>query len=473
MTPPRTQSVALQRGIEVATYVLFFRGTDLPFGLKIVLIGTYITIPLALLVKGIQSAIYVSDLFLPILFISALLSSRAPRNSRHGLATALLLLIVILPLVLAFLQGSIGDQRGGLGSRNVKGDIIWLYRNLTYVAVLGYGVSLRLTIEQALSFIQMNIVLAGILAIMGFVNYFGPVNLSIFEDLAWKDWVEEGYRESRIGLGFMGLFRASVGQWFAMVALIVVGTYAVMPRRHRFLALLVLGASIGVILLSQSRAGLVGLSIGLVLLSLLAKGWLPPAMATISACGMAGWVLLKQDVFAMRAASIFSGTQNAHDRVEAWERAYDFFTHHTDAFLFGVGPANRDAVFTAIGAYGAHNEYIDALFRLGVLGLLGLIGFLIVLIVHLLVVRHGFGPDGHAVLTTAAILVIANCVMGMTQEHLLHDYASYTMGVYIYLLYGVALGIESPPDMDESVSEDSQYPQWGAESDYDTAVSHS
>jgi O-antigen ligase len=471
MTPTPIQLLALQCAIAMATYVFLFRKTDLPFGLKIILIGTYITVPLALLVKGIQSAIYVSDLFLPIFLISALLSSRESRNSRHGLVTALLLLIVILPLMLAFLQGFIGDQRGGLGSRNVKGDIIWLYRNLTYVVLLGYGLSLRLTAGQVLSFFRMNIVFAGTLALMGLVSYFGPVNLAFFEDLAWREWVEEGYRENRIGLGFMGLFRASVGQWFAMIALIIAGTYAAMPQRYRFLAVWVMGASIGVILLSQSRAGLVGLGIGFLLLSLLAQGWVPKVMAVVGVSGTLAWILFRQDVLASRAASIFAGTQNAHDRVRAWERAYDFFSQHTDAFLFGVGPANRDAVFKVIGEYGAHNEYIDALFRLGFFGLVGLIGFLLVIVMTLLAARHRFGPEGHAILTTTAILVIANCVMGVTQEHLLHDYASHTMGVYIYLLYGVVLGTASPPQIEESVSEENQDPQLGSESGYAIASS--
>jgi hypothetical protein len=461
--------LALQCAVTAATYVLLFRKTDLPFGLKVVVIGTYITVPLALLVKGIQSAVYVSDLFLPVFLISALLSSRGSRNYRHGFATALFLLIVILPLVLAFLQGSIGDQRGGLGSRNVKGDIIWLYRNLTYVVVLGYGLSLRLTVGQVLAFVRMNIVFAGILALMGFVSYFTPVNLAIFEELAWREWVDEGYRENRIGLGFMGLFRASVGQWFAMIALIIAGTYAALPHRYRSLAVLVMGASISVILLSQSRAGLVGLGIGFLLLSLLAQGWVPKVMAAVGVSGTLAWILFKQDVLASRAASIFAGTQNAYDRVRAWERAYDFFSQHTDAFLFGVGPANRDAVFKVIGEYGAHNEYIDVLFRLGFFGLVGLIVFLLALVMTLLAARHRFGPDGHAVLTTTAILVIANCVMGVTQEHLLHDYASYTMGIYIYLFYGVVLGIESPSETEEFVLEETQDPEWGPESGYATA----
>jgi hypothetical protein len=56
--------------------------------------------------------------------------------------------------------------------------------------------------------------------------------------------------------------------------------------------------------------------------------------------------------------------------------------------------------------------------------------------------------------------------MGMTQEHLLHDYASYTMGVYIYLLYGVILGIESPSEMEESMSEANQELEWGSHAGY-------
>lgn len=454
------------------TYALFFRKVDVPFGLKAVLIGAYGTVPLALLMRGIQSAIYISDLFLPAFLIAALSAPRVASGPRRGLVTTLLSLIVIFPLVIAFVQGFVGDQRGGLGSRNINGDVIWLYRNLTYVVVLWYGISLRLDEYQVVSFVQMNVVLAGILGLMGFASYFGSVNLAIFEELAWKEWVEEGYRDQRIGLGFMGLFRASVGQWFAMVAVLIAGTYGVLSRRYRIWALLVMGVSIGVILLSQSRAGLVGLGIGLLLLSVLAHGWVPRATAIAGACGMAGWVVFKQDVLMSRVASIFSGTQNAHDRMLAWGKAYDYFSQHTEAFFFGVGPANRDAVFKVIGEYGAHNEYIDVLFRLGFFGFIGLMGFLLALIAALLKARHRFGYEGQAILTAAVIVVIVNCVIGVTQEHLLHDYASHTMGVFIYLLYGVMLGIELPRDMEESESDDQAALPWGAEAGYANASGH-
>ena len=466
MTPTLLQLLALQCAMLLAIHLLFFRRIDVPFSLKIILLVVYVTVPLALLVKGIQSAVYVSDLLLPVLLFSALVSPQGLPPSRRWLVTSLFLLIVILPVVLALCQVVLGDLRGGLGSRNVKGDIIWLYRNLTYVLVLRYGLSLNLTASQILAFIRMNIALAGVLALLGFANYFGPFNLAIFEDLAWKEWVQESFRENRVGLGFMGLFRASVGQWFAMIALLSAGTYAVMPRRYRLLSALVMGASIGMILLSHSRAGLVGLGMGFVLLSLLANGWVPKAMAVLGVCGTFVWILLRQDVLANRAVSIFSGTQNAFDRVRAWEKAYDFFSQHANALLFGVGPANRETVFKVIGEYGAHNEYIDVLFRLGFFGLVGLIAILVVLLATLMAARNRFGPEGHAVLTTTAVLVIANCVMGMTQEHLLHDYASYTMGVYIYLLYGVILGIESPSEMEESMSEANQELEWGSHAGY-------
>lgn len=459
----------LQSAVLLLTYGLFFRKVDVPLGLKAVLIGAYGTVPLALLMKGIQSAIYISDLFLPAFLIAALSTPRVASGPRRGLVTTLLSLIVIFPLIIAFVQGFVGDQRGGLGSRNINGDVIWLYRNLTYVVVLWYGMSLRLAEHQVVSFVQMNVVLAGILGLMGFVSYFGSVNLAIFEELAWKEWVEEGYGEQRIGLGFMGLFRASVGQWFAMVAILIAGTYSVLSRRYRISAVLVMGVSIGVILLSQSRAGLVGLGIGLLLLSVLAHGWVPRVTAIVGACGMAGWIVFKQDVLMNRAVSIFSGTQNAHDRILAWGKSYDYFSQHTEAFFFGVGPANRDAVFKIIGEYGAHNEYIDVLFRLGFFGFVGLMGFLLALIAALLKARHRCGYEGQAILTTAVIVVIVNCVIGVTQEHLLHDYASHTMGVFIYLFYGLMLGIESPCDIEESESDESDELQWGDEAGYASA----
>lgn len=462
----------MQGVVLLGTYVLFFRKIDVPLSLKVVLIGAYGTVPFALLIKGIQSAVYLSDLFLPAFLITVLAAPREASCPRRGLVTTLLSIIVILPLIIAFIHGFVGDQRGGLGSRNFNGDIIWLYRNITYVVMLWYGMSLRLSENQAISVVQMNVVLAGILGVMGLVSYLGSIDLAVFEELAWKEWVEEGYQEQRIGLGFMGLFRASVGQWFAMIAVLIAGTYGVLSRSYRVWGVLVMGASIGVILLSQSRAGLVGLAIGLFLLSILARGWVPRATAIVGACSMAGWMVFKQGALLSRAESIFSGAQNAHDRMLAWKKAYSYFGQHTDAFFFGVGPANRDAVFKAIGAYGAHNEYIDVLFRLGFFGFIGLMGFLFVLILALVKARHGFGQEGQTLLTTTAIIVIVNCVIGVTQEHLLHDYASHTMGVFIYLFYGIMLGIESPLERDEYVLEEGAESLWEAEADYVNVSGH-
>jgi len=462
----------LQSVVLLATYVLFFRKFDVPFGLKLILLGTYATVPAALLIKGIQSAVYVSDLFLPLFLVMAVLNPREVFGPRRALVTTLVAVLVILPLVIAFIHGIVGDQHGGLGSRNPKGDIIWLYRNVTYVAVLWYGMSLRLSERQAISVVQMNVVLAGILGLMGLVSYLGPVDLAVFEELAWKEWVEEVYQEQRIGLGFMGLFRASVGQWFAMIAILIAGTYGVLSASYRFWGMAVMGVSIGVILLSQSRAGLVGLAIGLALLSVMARGWVPRATAIVGVGGMASWMVFKQEALLSRAESIFSGSQNAHDRVLAWKNAYAYFSQHFDAFIFGVGPANRDTVFKAIGAYGAHNEYIDVLFRLGFLGFLGLMGFLVVLIMMLVTSRHRVDWEGHTIVTTAAIIVIVNCAIGMTQEHLLHDYASHTMGVFIYLFYGIMLGIESPFEKDELAIEEGTASAWEAETGYANVSGH-
>jgi O-antigen ligase len=470
--PTLAQLFILQSVVLLATYVLFFRKSDVPFGLKLILLGTYVTVPGALLIKGIQSAVYVSDLFLPVFLVMAVVSPRGAFGPRRGLVTTLVSVIVVLPLVIAFIHGFVGDQRGGLGSRNLNGDIIWLYRNVTYVVVLWYGMSLRLSERQTISVVQMNVVLAGMLGLMGLVSYLGPVDFAVFEELAWKEWVEEGYQEQRIGLGFMGLFRASVGQWFAMIAILIAGTYGVLSTSYRFWGMVVMGVSIGVILLSQSRAGFVGLVIGLALLSVMARGWVPRAAAIVGVGGMAGWMVFKHEALLSRAESILSGSQNAYDRMLAWKKAYGYFSQHTDAFVFGVGPANRDAVFKAIGAYGAHNEYIDVLFRLGFVGFIGLMGFLFALIMMLVTSRQRVGWAGQTILTTTAIIVIVNCVIGMTQEHLLHDYASHTMGVFIYLFYGIMLGIGPPFEENESTIEESVEASWDAESGYANISGH-
>lgn len=440
MTPTLTQLILLQSACCLVGWLVFFRESTLPKGIQLLTVIAYLTTPLTLLVKGTQSAVYASDLILPFLVLALVFSSQGDHRTTSPITLVLTLTLVGLPLLLLPFHVLASGGEVGMGARNVNGDIIWIYRNLTYAALFAYGVHSALSGAQFLSFVRLNVLLGGILAAFGILHYFGPVNLAIFEMLTWRDWVQEGYQESHAGLGFMGLYRASVGQWFATIVMLIAGTLAWQPTRSKLVGTLVMVLGIGMVLLSHSRAGMIGLGLGLLMLGYFGRGIGSRIIAGFGVAALFLWIGVQGDMFSDRVTSIFTGAQHATDRVKAWEKAVEYFTARPDSLALGVGPTNRAAVAKITGAYGAHNEYLDAVFRLGVAGLIG-----ILLALWLLLKRSLFAPRNadailNGIATTIGVTVTINIVMGISQDHLLHDYASNTMGVLLYLIYGVGIG---------------------------------
>jgi hypothetical protein len=458
MTLTLTQLILIQSLLCIGAWLILFRRKGLPIGIQLLAVCSFLTTPLALLVKGTQSAIYASDLLLPFLLASLLFQSRPQRPLQSPLVLTMVFSLVLLPLLLTpfHVFSSGGDV--SLGGRNAKGDLIWMYRNLTYLCIFSLAWASQLTRSQFLSFVELQIGLGGILAGIGLLHYFGPVNLAVFEQLTWKEWVEEGYQITHIGLGFMGLFRASVGQWFSTLFLLIAGTWSLLSPRWRTGGLSLLILSSGMILLSHSRAGFVGLTVGVLMLSLLGQGLHHRLIAGIAVIMLIGWIGVQGDLFTDRIGSIVNGTQHATDRVKGWERGFGFLTDHLDALMLGIGPANRQGVAAITGSFGAHNEYLDVIFRLGLFGLVGLLIMLALFLSATFGLRRRLDSQGKTIATTMGIIVIANATMGITQEHFLHDYASHTMGIYLYLLYGVGLGTlrtkETPHEPIETSSEE-------------------
>ena len=193
MTLTLTQLILLQSLLCIGAWLMLFRRKGLPIGIQLLAVCSFLTTPLALLVKGTQSAIYASDLLLPFLLASLLFQSRPQRPLQSPLVLTMVFSLVLLPLLLTpfHVFSSGGDV--SLGGRNAKGDLIWMYRNLTYLCIFSLAWASALTRSQFLSFVELQIGLGGILAGIGLLHYFGPVNLAVFEQLTWKEWVEEGY----------------------------------------------------------------------------------------------------------------------------------------------------------------------------------------------------------------------------------------------------------------------------------------
>lgn len=441
MTPSIFHLLLVQLAIATLLWFLFFRKMLVPLGGKILTIVAYITVPAILAVKGTQSAIYLSDLVFPFLVYALLARRTDSRLLANHCFIWLMVLLVVFPIIfgVAYMLSQGGNI--GLGARDIKGDIIWLYRNFTFLMLFGYGLRLNLSPAQFVEFVKMNLLLSLALAIMGLLNYFGPFNLAFFDQIDNKYAFEENFGDSRVGAGFMGLFRGSVGQWYAMIVVLGIGSYMFLSSVYRVVALLTVALGVGMILLSYSRAGLIGAGFGLALLALFGSGFKQRLAALGGIAVGVGWLILQPTTFIGRFSTIYTGKGEAGGRIGSWERTLEYFSNNQNALLMGVGPTNRNAIAEVAGTYGAHNEYLDVIYRFGITGVIVLLIVIGVLVFYFIKQRQEAQKNYVPLINTVISVLLINSVIGISQEHFLHDYASYTMGFFLYLFYGLAFGV--------------------------------
>lgn len=439
----------MQGGIVCAIYLFILRHKKIPSIVKLIVIVAYVTIPIAILVKGIASAIYISDLIAPILIIYFL---RRLQLFNNLLANKYFITLSALLIFAPFLSGAILIIIGKylFSSRDLMDNVIWFYRNFTYLLVFGVGLSLRLDRGQIKEFIEINICYGVLLAILGLVNYYGPFNMAIFETIE-SSGMPLRSSQSRIGLGFLGLFRGSVGQWFSMLVLLTIGAYHFISPKYRIISLLMIIAGIGVTLLSHSRSGFFGLVAGIGVLGFSKIKLRRKIIVFLAFFVIVLWFNVKGEDFSRRffpkSSSVqlqsidYSDDPAAAARVSARKESFRYFSEHFGGLLLGIGPANRYGVYEITGLYGAHNEYMDVIYRSGILGSILLYVFLLMLFKFFVkCLQLETGRTFRSLIWSFIAIIAANVVMAFTQAHLLHDYATYTFGFYLYLLYGVFLG---------------------------------
>lgn len=436
---------------------MFARRRELPLRLQTLVLLIHVTCPALLLVKGNQSAIFLVDIIAPVLLAGMLIS-----NTSHGspravstLNTWLVAMLIVVPMTTGIAAAAAGNM-GEVGPRELRETAIWFYRNVVFLCVFALAARHQVNGTQAIAISRMILLLSTVAAALGMVSYFGPINLAVFEQISSQqnfEWAET-LQTNRIGSGFLGLFRASVGQWYASVVLLAVASIAVLKGFHRIVAVTAVILGIGVILLSFSRAGIVGLAAGLLVLVVLSPGfWQRIAAASVTAIGIA-WFFLQSSLVADRVASIATASDDASQtRFSAWHRSVELFDKDMSLFLTGAGPGSRGRVFELIGTYGAHNEYIDVVFRMGAGGVVLLAVVLLLIGRRLLQQRQAAEPGARAFVNAAIAIFVANCVMGLTQDHLLHDYSGHQTGVFLYFIYGVAVAMQAAAPLEERVSQ--------------------
>lgn len=427
--------------ILVVSALLFARG--LPLNMWLCAVMVHMSVPLFILVKGNQSAIYLIDLVAPLLAMHALWSVRRANADAASVTNSLVALLLVVPLAagaMAYALSNIDE----VGLRESQGTLLWFYRNFVFLCVFVFAARQHLDGARAMALTKLILLLSSISAALGMLSYFGPLNLAVFEQLAaqrdvqWTELIES----SRIGSGFLGLFRAAVGQWFVCVVLLAVASLGILKAAYRAVAVAAIVLGIGVVLLSYSRAGVVGLAVGLLTLAVLggSRGQKMTAVIAVLVAGV--WFWLQSDLVGERLNSIVAANDDSSQgRLYVWGLSLRLFLGDIGLLLAGTGPASRGRVFELIGGYGAHNEYIDIVYRMGILGP-------IVLGVSLFLLGRGLWsrrqlPDANAKAFCSGMFaaLIANCVMGLTQDHLIHDYSGHAAGVFIYFLYGAAFAV--------------------------------
>lgn len=433
-----------------AAYLLFLRKSEIPRFLVISTVCVYMSSPVFVVRSGITSALYISDFLLP--FIIMILMIEKIKITKSDLR--IIIMSVFLLLVFPFLSvifGFISNSSANVGDENYAlATTLWFYRALTYLSLFIYGIRLKLSPSNLLHYFRMHLILTSVMVLFGLMNYLGGINLAAFELLSTveRNIYDDISDNSSYGYGFLGLFRATVGIWMAVSIVMFFGLIEAVKNRIELICIIFLIIfSFIIMLLSFSRAAVLGLVAGLVVLQLYKQKRFSHSIFILFLLG-AGWAV---SVAVPEVSDRLLSLQDASDdasvsRLTGWALGVSAITGSASLLLFGLGPASESAIFEIIGMFGAHNELVDVWFKLGTGGLVAEL-FLIYAIIYRARAWH---QKEHAKARYASAIFIAiiavNVVASFTQtSHLLQTYASHPWGVYIYLLYGVLLGAAGAP----------------------------
>jgi hypothetical protein len=437
----------LNFAVTLVGYIFFINKLSVSKLQQRVIFVSFLVAPVFLVIKGVASAIYVIDIISPILFWYAIKACfRLPAVSRSAVFL-LVLLMVLLPMfgTLAnyLLYGSDSLQFTG---RNLLALSIWIYRNFIFLAVFVIATGQQISVEAFTVQLKCILLLSIGISILGLINYAGVIDLDVYYMMTAAKSLESTYYATKtaIGSGFLGMFRGSVGQYYANIFCLCIPFVLDTRGRWRWLAIFLGIISLVLILCSLSRAGMIGVMVSVVMMMYMmgfrgVRLILPVALACLLLLP-----ILQLDLIQERIGSIGSyvGSSKAN-RVDGWLLALQYFSNDFMAFVFGNGAANRQGVAKVIGAYGAHNEYLDVIFRTGFLGLICLMT-LLYLLWHKMARKRKVSNDSQERVWLAVIpaILVSNMVMGGTQDHLCREYSGYAAGILMFYLYGLGLAVQ-------------------------------
>lgn len=426
--------------------IVYGRKLDIERSTKYLLFLTFCLAPMGMAMKGTVSVFFLIDLLGPVLIFIALRKTRQLsvelKRDVLLLSLALLLIPTVATMANYLLSGGSSSQ---FSSRGMLGLGIWLYRNSLYVAVFTIVAATPQSRQSIVDTLKLTVIFSVPILILGVIDYGGLVELSVFESILAANNPEGAFNfsTSTFGWGYLGMFRGSVGQLWAMMFLVVITYSMLRPGTSVPICAALAISAAALVLVSFSRAGLLGLGIGFLAFILLSKR----GRLSIMTFSLLGILLLipvfQHELVAARINTIVGHTDNSEaTRIDAWVLALNHFVNDPTLLLFGNGATNRQGVAELTGAHGAHNEYIDAIFRSGLSGLI----VLLILQWHWLrrawrLFRNRDNTDCKIFAALGLSLLLCNAVMGLTQDHLYRAYSGYSVGFIMYFLYGLLFSI--------------------------------
>ena len=426
----------------LAAYLLLWRKSRLPSLSVLVTFAIYQTSPIYVAVAGAVSAVYLVDFLFPVLVFRLLNDRQMRESSSDPIWIFAFGLLIFLPALAGALNVLVGEVE--FDSRSIIGTIQWFFRNANFLLVMLYGLSLRLDAHHVTDFVRLNVLLLTVLCVFGVLNYWYGVDLAVFDRmLVVNDPDGELFlSEKRVGYGFLGLFRGAVGQWGAICVLLMVGLIKG-KQFGRFPQKIFISISMAIFVLqSFSRAGVLAISGGLLVLFFSGRRMSQKIFASIGFISGVLYISLSDEVYASRILGITAVEDDSSlARVTGWRLGVDYLMDDYFSLFFGIGPADESGVSLITGNWGAHNEFLDVIFRMGIFGLLLLCLLLLAIGTRFFALTKSQDDSTRALGATMLSILAANIICSITQSHLINSYATYMLGVFIYWLYGITLGM--------------------------------
>ncbi len=412
--------------------------------LALVLLATYYyTIPIMKTPWGYTSYPTLDD-FASLLFFVASASAISSRvRSVESRIFPLLLVAAVLVMPSALLS-YLGNPSGRILRYGV-----WLglhyWKMFAVFAAAAVLIMDERRFRRVLTLVWAGSVLVGVYALL---QYVGVLSLSTWVD-AFADrgpWTKELQEIGPQALGPLSFNHAVLGNYMVVAVMIAFAIVRTAPPVLKLLAQLSIPFFVVITLFSRSRAGLVGVVVGLVVYLILSK--VRPAAIIAVLCGcVVIYVAIQaspdmQDRFVLTKGGK-SVAEYSSGRLTGWGEIVAYMVRNPYTFLTGGGLGHTYAAYDSgkLPLVAAHNNYLHWLIEFG---LLGLLLPLVVLLRLFKIFRAMFGADRfHREIGVAfCSLIVALMWVATTEENFTPLPGMGRLGGYLAFLFGAAVALQ-------------------------------